>query len=806
MLLGESQMIDKSDSERLRQLGNGASIETVCQQDGWSRQTFTAWWQGQLRSRLPDYDDSLQLGVTEPVEIERDRWGIPHIYASHDQDLFTGFGFALAQDRLFQLDYLRRKAKGQLAEILGATGLESDLVARTVGLPGIADREWETLNQETQQLLESFSSGINRWMEISETLPIEFDLLDYRPDPWTPLDSLAIEAEFRWYLTGRFPVIVAPELAKRTLGEGSRLQQLLLGEADNESIMPAGSYQPASSPAESTGGVSGSEFEGHGSNNWVVDGSRSESGLPLVASDPHIAIEAVSCWYEVHLQGVSFDVAGMAYVGMPAVMFGRNRQVGWSITNNICSQRDLYQEKTDSSQPGCFLYDDQWEPAQRRQEVIQVRDQEEVSLQIVSSRNGPIVNHILPEIARQTDPVSLTWLGASEGGWLTALLAMGRAGDVVDFQQATEPWHVPTFSLMVADTEGHIGFQVAGRIPIRHIAERGFRPGWDPAHQWDGLIPFDSMPHLTDPARGWIASANNRLAADDYPYPLSGCWSSGHRATRIRQMLTEKEKHTVNDFQRMQLDTLSLRALDGLPPLIRALENDDHPQVVEALGILRNWDSRIDMDLVGPTLFNTFFRCWCQRVAAEHFNEKLRPLMDTSVSGIAARLLHDDPSQWFSATDREEQIRLSFHQALEQLARELGEDLDRWNWGRIQVIEFNHILAGRGDLAELLDQTPQAVNGDMMTVCNTGFATTGAGYRLIHDLSSNPPEMLAVDCQSQSGQAGSPHYDDQFASWAAGQYHVLCLDREKTASSRVHHQALLPVENSADKANISGEL
>lgn len=784
-------MTNRSDADYLKQLGNGERIEAICQQNNWQREAFDSWWQQQLETRLPSYDGSLQTDLLADVHIDRDRWGIPHVYASNDHDLFSGFGLAMAQDRLFQLDYLRRKAKGQLAEILGPEAIESDRVAHTVGLPNIARREWETLDQETQSVLEAFAQGINIVIEHSETFPIEFDLLDYRPAPWTPLDSLAIECEFRWYLTGRFPIIVAPELAKRALGTGSRLDQFLLGEADEESIMPADSYPTATDPPASTGGVCDSNSDGHGSNNWVVNGTRSESGHPLVASDPHIAFEAVSCWYEVVLQGGSCDVAGMAYIGMPAVMFGRNRHVGWSITNNICSLRDLYQEKTSSDHPGCFLFDEQWEPAQTREETIRVRDHEEVPLTITSSRNGPIVDHLLPSVARSTGPVSLKWLGNQEGGWLTALLAMGRSKNVADFQEATRPWHVPTFSLMVADTDGHIGFQAAGRIPIRRIAERGYRPGWDPKHQWDGLIPFASMPHLNDPERGWIASANNRLAADDYPYPLSGCWSSGHRAVRIRQMLTAKEKHSVENFQQMQVDTLSLRAVAALPPLLDLLTNDTHPLVPESLEILKAWNGHMQMDQVGPTLFNTFFNCWCQRVAAEQFDEQIQSFMQGTVSGVASRLLHEDPSQWFEEVDREEQIRASFHQSLAQLTEQLGENIHDWTWGRLQVINFTHVLADRGDLAELLNQRAQPVHGDMMTVCNTGFGTTGAGYRLIHDLGSQPPQMLAVDCQSQSGQPGSPHYDDQFPTWAAGKHHVLSLDREQASLGRQHQLTLL---------------
>jgi len=779
---------EKNAIDYLRQLGNGESIDSLCRQNEWTREAFNQWWQSQLHSRLPVDHDSLPLDISAPVEIERDAWGIPHIFATNDRDLFVGFGFALAQDRLFQLDYLRRKATGQLAEILGSAGLESDRIVRTVGLAEIARQEWETLGSETKQLLESFTAGINAALEHTPTLPIECALLDYRPAPWTPLDSLAIECEFRWYLTGRFPIIVAPELAKRTLGDGSRLEQLLLGEADQESIMPPGSYQPAVSPPKSAGGVSANEFEGHGSNNWTVNGSRSASGSPLVASDPHIAFEAVSCWYEAHLQGGSFDVAGMAYVGMPAIMFGRNRQVGWSITNNICSQRDLYQEKTDAKHPGCFLYDGQWEPAQTREEIITVRGADDFRQEVTSSRNGPIVDHILPEVAQQTGPVSLTWLGATEGGWLTALLNMGRTSSVSEFQEALEPWHVPTFSLVVADTAGHIGFHAAGRIPIRDLPERGYRPGWDPAHQWQGLIPFQDMPRLVDPPRGWIASANNRLAPADYPFPLSGCWSSGHRATRIRHMLTATEKHTVETFQQMQLDTLSLRAVAGLPPLLCSLEDGEHPQLQSALTLLKQWTGEMKKELVAPTLFNTFFQCWCDRVAAEHFDDPIKSFMSNSVGGVAARLLHEDNCQWFETADRVQEIRQAFYQALGKLTDQLGDDLDQWTWGRIQVLRFPHVLAERGDLGQLLNPPAQPVDGDMVTVCNTGLAATGAGYRLIHDLGSQPPEMIAIDCQSQSGHPGSPHYHDQFSSWAAGQYHRIGLDREDSAAT----QTLIP--------------
>src|SRR5439155_19730556 len=289
----------------------------------------------------------------------------------------------------------------------------------------------------------------------------------------------------------------------------------LQAEADDESIVPPGSYP--SRPGGCAGVAVSEPQSGQGSNNWVLAGKRTRTGRPLLASDPHIAFDAVSCWYEVHLCGGSFNVAGASYTGMPGVLIGRNERVAWGITNNICSQRDLYQEKTEPAHPNCFLYDGRWEPARELEEVIRVKAGGPVRKTIRFSRNGPIVDEVLPPAARQTGPVALKWLGAYEGGWLTALLGMDRAQTAAEFREATRPWHVPTFSLVFADAEGHIGYQAVGRIPIRNVRERGYRPGWDPKHQWDGLIPFEGMPRLADAPRGWAATANNLPAPDVFP-------------------------------------------------------------------------------------------------------------------------------------------------------------------------------------------------------------------------------------------------------------------------------------------------
>jgi len=411
-------------SEILRRIGAGQPLAAVCSEAGLSPEEFDSWWRATLAGRLPPSRGKRRYRVRERVHIRRDALGIPHIFAGNNDDLFFGLGYAMAQDRLFQLDFLRRKGSGRLAEILGPESgeldflvrmvgvpsvLDWDRLARTVGLRRIAEQEWTRLPEETRQVLTAFATGVNAHLEeVKDSLPIEFGLLDYQPEPWSPIDSLTIEGDFRWYLTGRFPIIVNPEIARRFLGDGPLWRSFLQGEFDDESILHPGEYPPGTLSAAGGGGGD----TGEGSNNWVVSGKLSRDGRPLLASDPHVPFDAVSWWYEAHLCGGSYNVAGMAYIGMPAIMFGRTEGVAWGCTNNICSQRDLYQEKTDPDHPGCFLYDGQWEPARQHEEVIAVRGPARAHWAVGKSRTGPSVDEVLQPLARVIGARSLIWLGA----------------------------------------------------------------------------------------------------------------------------------------------------------------------------------------------------------------------------------------------------------------------------------------------------------------------------------------------------------------------------------------------------------
>jgi penicillin amidase len=716
--------------------------------------------------------------------IRRDRWGIPHISADSDADLFTGLGFAMAQDRLFQLDYLRRKGSGRLAEVLGARALPYDQVVRTVGVRRLAEAELGQLSGETLELLSAFSRGVNLHLqqldESATPLPIEFALLDYRPELWEPVDCLTIECEFQWYLTGRLPVIVNPEMAKRALGDGPLYEEFILGEADDECIIPPGHYPTASNgAAEAVGQVMGGPDDGVGSNNWAASGRLTASHAPLVASDPHIAIEAVSCWYEVHLAGKTFDVSGACYAGMPAVLLGRNDHVAWTITNNICSQRDLYLESPHPDDPNTFLFAGEYERGRELVETIGVRGEEDRQLKIQFTRHGPIIDDLIVPAARSENPVSLRWVRAHGGGWVTSLLAMNRADSVDSFRDALRPWRSPTFSMIFADDAGRIRFRNTGRLPVRSKSERGMLPGWDPAAEWRGFIPFEAMPEWTDPERGWLGSANNRVAGDDFAYPLGGTWVRGHRAVRIREMFDERAATplTREHFAAMHQDTASLRARERMGGLLAALRRDPPAQLTGVIELLELWDCRAEANSPATTLFNVFFAEWVQTVCRERFaDDSVRCVLEQSAEAVSARLLDGDPLGWFDSSDRVAGIQQAMRRTVDHLTEQLGPDMNGWEWGRLHRLRLPHVLSERGELAQLLNGGDVGVKGDMGTICNTGqgpgfSAATGAGFRMIADLKERT--LWSIDGQSQSGNPGSPHYRDQLESWNGGEYHSL---------------------------------
>ena len=411
---------------------------------------------------------------------------------------------------------------------------------------------------------------------------------------------------------------------------------------------------------------------------------------------------------------------GTGYVGVPTVLFTHNERVAWGLTNNICSQRDLYQEKSDPQRPGHFLYDGKWEPARELTEVIAVKGAETVSKTVRFSHNGPIVDELLPEPTRDTGPVSLRWLGSTFCDELTSMHVALAAESCDQFRDALKDWRVPTWSFAFADVDGHIGYQAVGRIPIRRSWDRAYRPGWDPEHQWNGTIPYDGMPALPDPEQGYVRSANNRTAPEDFPYPLFGTWSVGYRARRVRQMIEEKEKLSRADFARMQTDVLSLRAVESAPGIVGLLAESSDLRIQAAAGYLKSWDRRLEPGSVAATIFESFFANWSLAVAAQRFGKDSAPLIAGGIAGLAVELLSEDGPGWFTTTTPQKAALVAMTQTADELGERLGPDMGEWAWGRVHTVKLGHHLSEIGDLGKLLDRGGQPVGGDGVTVWQYG--------------------------------------------------------------------------------------
>ncbi len=779
----------KSNSKQiLKQLGLGKTISQICEDENITSSQFDSWWKSETKSRIPLTNGDKTLLKQGSAQIYRDKWGVPHIYGSDSESLFFAYGYAMAQDRLWQMDYFKRRALGRLSEVLGPTEIEQDTVSKTIGLENIAENEINNLPEKTLSKLSAFSDGINSLIKQSELLPIEFDILDYEPEKWTSKDSIAILAEFRWYLTGRLPVIAIPEFAKRTLQNENLYQEFITGEAESESIVPEGYYQKDTSTTKNGGGVVSEPNEGQGSNNWVINASKSKNNAPMVASDPHIAFTSPNCWYEAHFSGAGFNAAGAGYVGFPGIIFGRNENIAWGVTNNICAQRDLYKETVDKHDPSLFLYDGKWEKAQTKEVSIKVKNNKDHLINLITTRNGPIVDHLLPSPLKSLGPVSLNWVGFDFSDELTCLLELNKSKTCKEGIKSLENWEVPTWSFVIGDNKGDICYQSTGSIPIRSNWNRRFRDGSDPENSWQGFIPKKDMPAIYNPSEGYARSANNRLAPEDFPQPLSGVWNSGYRALRIRQMLESKSDFSREDFAKMQLDVTSMRAVEVLPHLIKSLELSSEQKISDVTSHLKNWNAEMNTDSVAASIFEIFFATWCESVAAERFSKSSLSLISQAISGLAVKLLIQDQHGWFKNDDRQNAIIQAMNSTISKLTDQIGPNMSEWYWGEIHKINLPHKLSTIGDLDKLLDTGGEPISGNGITVCNTGYdpnylASIGANWRHNADLSETPSGIWAIDSCGQSGHPGSPNYGDQLTNWIKGDHHFLPLDLEQVKSN-----------------------
>lgn len=743
-------------------------------------------------------------GLKGSAEVIRDRWGTPHIFADNRDDLFFALGVVHAQDRLWQMELNRRTVSGTLSEILGEAPLEVDQLMRRAGLHRAAEREARSLDPEAAAILQAYCNGVNAFLEQKRgALPLEFTILRTRPAPWTAADSLALGRLMGWTLSGNIDAEIVRSWLISKVGPQAMVDLEPPYPGGMPLVMPPGteSAPPGREALEKIQEAARLALVGFGggSNNWVVDSQKSITGMPLLANDPHLPPTTPMIWYQAHLKGAGFDVIGVSIPGLPGVAIGHNDRIAWGLTASVTDQQDLFVERLNPENPHQYEYRGKWRDGTVIREEIRIRGRSEpVVEEVLVTEHGPDIGPCIPG---ETRTLALKSVVIEEGGLLPAALALMQARDWDDFREALRRWPSPPQNVVYADVEGNIGYQLVGFVPKR---KKGLGmvpvPGWTDDYEWKGYVPFDELPCLFNPSTHFVATANAKLVGEDYKHHITNDWIEGFRTRRIVDLLTAKEKHSREDFQRMHMDCFSISGRE-LAPFITALEPQDG-RLQQAIRYVRNWDYRLTPDSVGGAIVEAFFYHLYRNV----FRHKVGDLLDTytgvgihmmvpvnaygfRVVSHLLRVLREARADWFPSGDGQEVtwssvIMRSLEEAVGDLQQRLGDDMSQWQWGRLHQITFPHPLGQVKPLRRIFNRGPYPIAGDQNTVHQGAFdpahpfvaSVSTPSYRQIVDL-GDLNRSVAVIPGGQSGQPGNRHFSDLMPLWLRGEYHPLLFDR-----------------------------
>jgi penicillin amidase len=757
-------------------------------------------WHRLFRQPLPKTRGSIAVkGVESSVTISRDRFGVPRIEARSAEDLCFGHGFAIAQDRLWQLEFYRRVASGRISEFAGREGLQVDRLMRTLGLKRIANAEVATIAPAGRAYLEAYSAGVNAAIEAAPAPPFELQLLRIDPEPWTPADSLAIgKVVALGFSTNMETELFRAELVSLIGAEKvARLEPQYPGGnpvvTQPGAPWQGGGLELAAQIAEVRAAV-GLSLERAGSNNWVVSGDRSVTGLPLLANDPHISATIPDVWYAVELSAPDIQMRGGSLPGTPGLVIGQSRHVAWGFTNVMADVQDLYVEHIRTAHEGtaaAYEFQGEWLPVKVTHERIGVRGAHAEPIEIWETHHGPIVNRALG--AATPEPLALAWTALREPWPSAAGVELGFATNGRELVAGLADFAVPCMNLVWGDSGGSIGYKLVGKLPHRRGGCPDLpKPGWTGEYEWDGYVPFDELPEIVDPPGGTIVTANNRIAPDDFPHHITSEYLDGYRAARIEELLEERDRHSLEDFERIQADLLSIPGRETAARLAR-LTPSDQPSV-RAIERLRSWDSRMDAETVAGTIYAAFTVHFARAVAeavigdtagADHWISLSRigfTEMTSSPWRFQARLLElwdERDTELIGGRDWDELALEALRCALAELGGRYGHEQGGWRWGRVHELRFVHPLGeGQSAASKLLDRVLSRrvpAGGSQETVNCVGYVPHGgdytgkwaASFRLLADV-SDPERSRWQHMTGQSGHPGSPHYDDLVQDWLAG--------------------------------------
>ncbi len=744
------------------------------------------------KAALPDYNKNIELtGLSDEVTIYRDSFAIPHIYAKNEADLYRAIGFSMAQDRLWQMDLLRRVTQGRLSEILGKDQMNTDLLMRALCIQQKAEKILETSDLPIVSALESFAAGVNFYMA-NYPLPPEFKILDYQPEAWKPVHSVNLIGYMAWDLSSGWNTEMVLHQLKKEVGDS--LISDLIPKMNNHPapVFPEFNHETAEFNETLLSAGKNLEESGwiifNGSNNWAVSGNKSKSGKPFLANDMHLGLFAPGIWYQMH-QNVEgkLNVTGLVLPGQPFVIAGHNDSIAWGMTNVMVDDLDFYAETLNEDSTK-YLLDGKWEDLTVKDEIIKTKEGDELNETLRFTHRGPIINRFKNE---NEMPLSIRWMGNEMSNEIRTVYLLNRAKNWSDFRDAVKTFISVSQNIVYADVSGNIGLQTSAGIPIRKGSGIEIYPGDTSLYDWTGMVPFENLPFEYNPERGYVSSANNKTVPGDYPCYISNWFAMPNRIDRIREMLEETEKHDIESFTKIQTDVISKKAEKFVPVFLSAVENENSWSETESAAIqkLKNWNFEMSRESQAASVFEILYRKVCENLVKDELpSDIFRSLMGERIllENLMVNILPEKSSLWiddkttpviesYSAI-----VERSFKETIKELIEKTGENSDNWNWEKIHTITIGHPLGVVNSLQKTfnLNRGPFGVPGSYHTVCPYSYSYNnlyevnhGASHRHIFDLNDWNAGKTVIPTGT-SGIPSSKFYLDQTKIYLHNRYHT----------------------------------
>jgi penicillin amidase len=762
-----------------------------------------------LRKAWPQTTGQISgLPLQGKAEVIRDQWGIPHIYAGSTHDLFAAQGFVHAQDRLWQMESLRRLSEGRLTEIAGKQALNVDCLARMIGMPAMKRGMFSAATDEERGFLQAYAEGVNAYLQRQgKKLPLEFSSMGFTPEPWAPVDGLSPVPYLSWVLLfcayserllalarGRslclkewndmFPV--GPGAALPEDSYFDTLARLRMGALHpGATAFHVGLPETNPPPVVETPAAAG---PGAGSNNWIV--ARGFDGSPLLANDPHLGVALPPIWHFCHLciPGV-MNAAGSSLAGIPGIVIGRNEHVAWGLTNVMLDAVDVLILHVDPANPTRYRLGGDQKEMRKQDMVFRLPKGGSVTLPLYQTDRGPVIT--LVEKGIEAVAV-LKWCGTLPEGTLAdrsigGLQSLLRASSAAEALEAGRTWKYVSMNLVAADDQGHIGWHATGAVPTRTGYSGRLPADGSAGADWTGFLPYESLPHVMDPPRGWLATANYRPEGPESGRPLSYSWCPPYRYQRIVNALQKMQAPRAEDFCRLQMDLHSLQADRILPSLLAHTFSD--PRAVEAARMLAGWDREVTAESTGAALYEVFLVQLERELLEERLGEDIVLYFNAKMYGIEDEILErPDSLLWRRAGNGTSppivKIEKALVRAMEFCGKRMGGNHRGWRWGRIHHHVFRHPGATSRFKEMLLNPRPFPAAGDSNTL-NVSWSlpardsydvTTIPSMRMVTSL-GNPDSLQIVGPLGQSGQPGHPHYEDMTGPWQRGEMISIPLTR-----------------------------